>query len=143
MSTSQGELPTSNSQIPSRRWPSKKWSADVHESVRNPISSMLAQLTPTSGGFSASQSISCREDCLRVSGVSREPGCPSEMEPVLMTIQLPDDLVIADVRVEERYVRVKDARCAPRVNRIRVPVDTAVSGAQGVLVARESQTGRA
>ena len=46
---------------------SRKCSAHVHDIARKPISSMLAQLIPTSGGFAASQLSSWSTIAARVS----------------------------------------------------------------------------
>ena len=54
-----------------------------------------------------------------------------------MTIQLPDDFVIADSRVEKRNVRIEDSGCASSVNGIRVPVDAAIPGAGNSLVTKK------
>src|SRR5688572_13164599 len=57
-----------------------------------------------------------------------------------MTIQLPDNFVIADVRIEERNVREEDVWRLPVVNRIAMPVEPSVAQALNVAVAEEIVT---
>jgi hypothetical protein len=59
---------------------------------------MLAQLMPTRGGLASSQSHnSCTDLALRVA-VARTP---PEREPMLVTVEFPDDLAIAARWIEK------------------------------------------
>ena len=103
--------------------PEKNASAHIHESERKPSSSMLAQLMPVSGGFASSQLVSSSDEPIAISEVARQPERAAEREPVLMAIQLPDDLVVAARRIEIRHARPEPLRGAALVHRVALPID--------------------
>ena len=84
----------------------KKCSAQSHDSDRRASSSMLVQLMPVSGGLAASQLASSSTQRCRYFGCPVSQYAPPEREPVLVPIQLPDDLVIT-----AGGVQVSSPRC--------------------------------
>ncbi len=71
---------------------------------------MLAQLMPVSGGFASSQLVSSNDEPIAISDVARQPERAAERQPVLMPVQLPDDLVVAARRIEIGHPRPEAAR---------------------------------
>ena len=63
------------------------------------------------------------DDRAVVARVAGQPGCATELHPVLVTIDLPDDLVIAACRIEVRHVGPEDDRSAALMHGIEMPVD--------------------
>ena len=63
-----------------------------------------------------------REEPRAIPRVARQPVGPSERDPVLMTVQLPDDLVIAARRLEVRDGRPERLRRTAAVDAVQVPV---------------------
>src|SRR5688572_24070411 len=76
-------------------------------------------------------------DSVGVAGITRQPERASKLQPVLMAVQLPNDLVVADLGTEERHVGVEDARCPAVMDRIRMPIDPSVAGEAYVVVAKQ------
>lgn len=66
-------------------------------------------------------------ECRCVSRIAGQPSRASEHQPVLMTIQFPYDLVIADPRVETGNAGPELSRRVPPMDRIRVPVDLTIA----------------
>src|SRR5688572_20950854 len=73
-----------------------------------------------------------RRDRARVARVASQPRGAPEGEPVLVTVDLPDDLVVADCGIQIGDVSVENGRRPAVVHGIEMPVDSAI-------LARESQ----
>src|SRR6185312_3773849 len=58
-----------------------------------------------------------------IAPIAGQPESASERQPVLMPIELPDDLVIAAGRIQVRHIGPEQARRRASVNRIEVPID--------------------
>ena len=61
-----------------------------------------------------------------VASVSRQPVGAAKHEPVLVPVQLPDDLVVAAGRIQVRDAGPEAQRRAPVVDRVARPVDPLV-----------------
>ena len=63
------------------------------------------------------------DDRAGIAGLAGQPRRTAKLQPMLMTVQLPDDLVIADRGIEIRDIRPADARRMSIVYGIEMPVD--------------------
>ena len=77
------------------------------------------------------------DDRPRVARLACQPRRPAKLHPVLMAIQLPDDLVVANLRIQKRHVAIEDTRCGAAVNWIEMPVHMAIRGVREVAIAEE------
>jgi hypothetical protein len=94
---------------------------------------MLAQLQPRSGGFHRSSQLELEHEAIAVPGVVRQPVGAGQRDPVLVAIELPDDLVIAMGWIEVGDGRPEGIRHAATVHGIPVPVN-------GCARSREAKT---
>ena len=85
---------------------------------------MLAQLMPDQRRVRVEPARQLGDEAIAIAADRPSARRAAERQPVLMAIQLPDDLVIAARRVEVRAPRdQKRPRRAAVVHRIEVPVD--------------------
>src|SRR5688500_2056675 len=88
------------------------------------------------------------DDAAAVPGIARQPRRANELQPVMMSIQIPDDLVIADRGIEVGHISPEDDGRAPVVHGIEMPVNLASarserqsSIAEYVVLPREDAVG--
>ena len=126
-----------------RRLPAKKCSAQIHDSERNASSSMLAQLMPDERRVRVEPARRARRRTDRDTSLAGQPERAAERQPVLVAVQLPDDLVVAARRVEIRHRRPEAPRRATvDVHRIELPVGMAHRAGRRRIAARGSRADR-
>ena len=104
---------------------------------------MLAQLMPSQRRVRVEPARQLEHEPIAISGVARQPERAAERQPVLMPIQLPDDLVVAARRIEIADPRPEAPRRAALVHRIVLPVDgrRLRSAEHEPAIAEQSRTG--
>ena len=83
------------------------------------------------------------DEAVPVPRLAGQPVGAAQGEPMLVPVQLPDDLVIADRRVQERHLRPVPHRRPAIVHRIADPVDApAVVGESKRRIAEDVEAAR-
>ena len=93
-----------------------------------------APVDPTQRRIGLQPALQLGGDNVYVAAVSCQPRRPAERKPVLMAIELPDDLVIANLGIEVGHSGPEGSRGSAPVHGVEVPVGRATAGEREVAV---------